>query len=689
MSFGLHTPISALPDVGKKTAALFKKIGVITIHDALYYFPFRYEDFSTIVPIGNLDEGMSVTVRGQVELIANKRSFRSRKTVTECLVKDVTGTLRIVWFNQPFLARTLLPGQWVYISGQVVSDIAGPKMVSPVYEKDRNMSPLHTARLVPIYPLTAGLTQKMVRVVMGSIIGFTEQVVEWLPQDIVQKNEIITLPTALRGIHAPDSEVQANISIRRLKFDELLLIQLHTELARIQRTVEYAPKIVFQEDRVKSFVKSLHFQLTKTQKIAAWEMIQDMQHSKPMNRLLSGDVGSGKTVVAALVLYNAVLSNTQGVVMVPTEILAHQHFESLHELLGAYGIRIGLYTRSQRMVMQGNEVIKISKPKMLEMLQNHEVDIVIGTQSFLSEQVSFKKLGLVVVDEQHRFGVAQRRVIKEKGKGVHFLSMTATPIPRSLALVLYGDLDISIINELPPGRKPIATRLVEPHHRDKAYGFIREQVRQGRQIFVICPRIEDDDMLSDKKSVMKEFKKLSEEIFPDLKVEYLHGKMKPNEKETIMNHFSIHACDILVATSVIEVGINIPNASVIMIEGAERFGLAQLHQFRGRVGRSSHQSYCLLFTDTASTKKTTERLKFFEQCHDGFRLAEKDLEIRGPGEVYGTEQSGMMQLKLATLTDKDTIKKARDVAQKLVGDIEKYPLVAARVKTWKKTVHLE
>jgi ATP-dependent DNA helicase RecG len=405
--------------------------------------------------------------------------------------------------------------------------------------------------------------------------------------------------------------------------------------------------------------------------------------------------------------------------MVPTEILAHQHFESLSQLLIPYGVRVGLFTRNQRVVADETRIMnnesgimesdvsdeqKLSKTKILESIKNQEVDVIVGTQAFLSEKVEFKNLGLVVVDEQHRFGVEQRRIIKEKGLGAHFLSMTATPIPRSLALMIYGDLDVSIINELPPGRKPVLTRLVEPHKRDKAYQFIDEQIKLGRQVFVVCPLIENNPdaqnteknknitptlfSLVEKKTVMDEFKKLAEKIFPHRRVGFLHGKLKPNEKEETMSKFGAHELDILVSTSVIEVGVNIPNASIMMIEGADRFGLAQLHQFRGRVGRSTHQSYCLLFTDSA-TMKTQERLHFFEHCHDGFKLAEKDLEIRGPGEVYGTEQSGMMQLKLAKLTDQSLIKKAQEVAQEVVPHMHDFPAIQERMKNWRDAVHLE
>jgi ATP-dependent DNA helicase RecG len=494
---------------------------------------------------------------------------------------------------------------------------------------------------------------------------------------------------------------------------------MHAVSARIDKAKTNAPTLIFQEEKIRNFVQSLKFQLTNSQKKSAWEILQDISKPIAMNRLLSGDVGSGKTVVAAMASYSVFLNQAQVAIMVPTEILAHQHFESLSQLLIPYGVRVGLFTRNQRVVADETRIInnesgimesdvsdeqKLSKTKILESIKNQEVDVIVGTQAFLSEKVEFKNLGLVVVDEQHRFGVEQRRIIKEKGLGAHFLSMTATPIPRSLALMIYGDLDVSIINELPPGRKPVLTRLVEPHKRDKAYQFIDEQIKLGRQVFVVCPLIENNPdtqnneknknanptlfSLMEKKTVMDEFKKLAEKIFPHRRVGFLHGKMKPIEKEETMSKFGAHELDILVSTSVIEVGVNIPNASIMMIEGADRFGLAQLHQFRGRVGRSTHQSYCLLFTDS-TTMKTQERLHFFEHCHDGFKLAEKDLEIRGPGEVYGTEQSGMMQLKLAKLTDQSLIKKAQEVAQEVVPHMHDFPAIQERMKNWRDAVHLE
>lgn len=668
-------------------AKRLSRIGIHTVRDLLYYFPFRYEDFREVVPIKELVEGQSVTVKGTLELIANRRSFKTRKIITEALVSDPTGSLRVVWFNQPFLTENLHPGDTLSLSGTVKADMLGTQLVSPIYEKATAEESVHTARLVPIYGATEGLTQKQMRHLVKQVMTVVDLVPEWVPEKILQTHDLVPLKDALKGIHFPIDDNDLASATKRLKFDELFVLQLQAEIGRKERVDTSAPAVAFHEAEIQEFVKKLPFRLTRTQKVAAWEIIKDIVTPKPMNRLLSGDVGSGKTVVAALALYNTALSGFQGVLMAPTEILAAQHFESLQKVLA--GLPIALHTRTQHFLAESGKVEKHSKAYMTELIEEGKAAVIIGTHSLITEDVHFKNLGLVIVDEQHRFGVMQRKVIKEKGKGVHFLSMTATPIPRSLALMLYGDLDVSIINELPVGRKKIITRLVEPMNRDKAYTFIREQVQKGRQVFVVCPLIEENPSAqSEKKSVMVEYEKLSKKIFPELKVAFLHGKLKPTEKESIMGDFKDNKTNILVATSVIEVGVNIPNASVMMIEGADRFGLAQLHQFRGRVGRSDHQSYCLLFTDSFS-KVAEERLKYFETHHDGFSLAEKDLEIRGPGEIFGTEQSGAMQLRLAKLTDRELVKAARDAAKDILQHLSDHPALQKTLQEVEKSIHLE
>ncbi len=731
----LTTKVSQLNRVGEVLARRLKHLGIETVEDLLFYYPFRYEDFSQSEQIKKLKEGEQVTVRGKVELIANKRSPRKGKIITEAVVADDADRLRVVWFGQPFIAKTIHVGDTVFLSGKVSRDMFGLVMKSPSYEKEKKLAKqhledissqqkdgdieqTHTGRLVPIYSLTAGITQKQLRFLISQVISLSSTLEEWLPVEILEGADLIPIQDAVKAIHFPEDRTDLQQAKKRLKFDELFILQLRAEMIRQSIKREEAPKLVFQETLIKEFVQRLPFTLTNAQKIATWEILQDIQKSEPMNRLLEGDVGSGKTVVAAMCLYNAVLNGYQGVLMAPTEILAKQHFESIVSLLGeacAVALLTGSETgncqpkadppRAEKLEI-GEKTKKGKRAELLKFVKNGTANIIVGTHALLVDEVKFKQLGLVIVDEQHRFGVEQRKTIREKsgvgGMTPHFLSMTATPIPRSFALTLYGDLDLSIINQMPANRKPIQTRLVDPHQREKAYGFIRSQVKEGRQVFVICPLIskeqgtrnkeqdvEPSRLLSlqdERKTVMEEYEKLKNHVFPDLRVGYLHGKMKSAEKDVMMKQFAAGEIDILVSTSVVEVGVNIPNASVMMIEGAERFGLAQLHQFRGRVGRSEYQSYCFLFTESQSDS-SRGRLEFFEKTLDGFKLAEYDLNTRGPGEVYGTSQSGLMNFRLASMKDTAIIKLARDTARGI--DFEKYPLLKEKVKEWEGRVHLE
>ncbi len=709
----LSTSVSQLNKVGKVLEKRLNHLGVQTIFDLLHYFPFRYEDYSALATIDSLVDGQQVTVKGKVELIANRRSSRKRTMITEAVIVDETERLKVVWFGQPFIQKTLKVGDVVYLSGKVKDDVFGIQMVGPAYEKckivDDELKTTHTARIVPMYPLTSGITQKQMRFLMSQIIDLSSDVGEWLPEEILDKGDFVNLSSAIRGIHFPDSMEELKESERRLKFDELYLLQLRAEMIRQSIKKSKAIEVRFKEDEIREFVSNLPFDLTRDQRVSSWEVFQDMESSVPMNRLLEGDVGAGKTVVAAMVIFNTVLNGFQSVIMAPTEILAKQHFESLKKLLP--DLRIVLLTGSFILDTREQDT-SFSKKKMrestLDSLIRGEVDIVVGTHAVLTDDVIFKNLALVIVDEQHRFGVEQRKKIKDKSGDPkitpHFLSMTATPIPRSFALTLYGDLDLSIIKTMPKGRKIVKTRLVQPHNRGKAYEFIREQVKIGRQVFVVCPLIEvkDDEggvlnQGDDRKSVMSEYKKLSENIFPELRVGYLYGKMPARggsalggkiklSKEQVMKDFADGKLDILVSTSVVEVGVNIPNASVMMIEDAERFGLAQLHQFRGRVGRAEHQSFCFLFTESDNFN-VIERLNFFEKNNDGFVVAEYDLENRGPGEVYGVSQSGMQQFRLATMKDVELIKLARDMARGV--DFGKFPILKERVNDWEDKVHLE
>ncbi len=701
----LSTSVSAFKTVGKTLRERLKYLGLETARDLLLYFPFRYEDYSQTLNIEEVQEGMQITVRAKIEMIASKRSFRKRKVITEAVISDETGKMRIVWFGQPFIMKQLQVGDEVLFSGKTNKDMFGIGMTSPTYEKVKKEESVHTARIVPMYSLTNGITQKQLRFLVKEALPALKEMEDWLPEKIRERAQVIPFADTIKGIHFPDSQEHLSIARHRMKFDELFVTQLRAEMIRQSLQRLSAPSLTFHEQEIKEFVASLPFTLTKGQKIAAWEMLQDMSRTEPMNRLLEGDVGSGKTVVGGLVMYNTILNGYQAAIMAPTEILAKQHYESLIHMLGEKTV-IGLMTSGSVEVNHELEDIdesskekkSLSKRKKVftRLLKEGRIPIVVGTHALLSEGIDFHKLGLAIVDEQHRFGVEQRKTLHDKSGDIslvpHFLSMTATPIPRSFALALYGDLDISMLKDMPAGRKPIKTRLVEPKFRDRAYQFIRDQIKEGRQVFVICPLIDNIESASnntpttDKKSVLSEYKKLSEEIFPDLRVAYLHGKMKSEEKDEVMGKFAAGETDLLISTSVIEVGVNIPNATVMMIEGADRFGLAQLHQFRGRVGRSIHQSFCLLFTDSDS-KKTAERLKFFESTTDGFKVAEYDLEMRGPGEVYGKTQSGMTQFRFASLQDTELIKLARDIVKDT--DIKKYPSLKQKVSEWERVVHLE
>ncbi|MFA6547577.1 MAG: ATP-dependent DNA helicase RecG [Candidatus Magasanikbacteria bacterium] len=703
----LESSVSSLNRVGEAAVKRLDKIGIHTIEDLIFYFPFRYDDYCGVLKIKDLQEGAMVSVRAKVELIANRRSFKTHKILTEALVSDDTGSLRIMWFNQPYVIKNIKPGDIFLFTGTVKADMLGLQLIAPNYERAVSSENVLTAKLVPVYYLTAGLSQKHLRFLMKQALFVAQSLPDYLPSEILEEQDFLPLNLALQRIHFPEDENDLANSQKRLKFDELFLIQLKSELSRQKRQLEQASKIQFKENEIKELVKRLPFTLTKSQKISTWEILKDLEKNNPMNRLLSGDVGSGKTVVAAISMYCAVLNGFQTIMMAPTEILAKQHFESLAKLLGK-NLNIALLTRSQFLGSVNNQVIEFKKKNLIQCIGEGQFEVVLGTHALLSEKIVLNKLALVVIDEQHRFGVQQRKLIKEKitglnGLSAHFLSMTATPIPRSLALTMYGDLDLSVIDEMPIGRKAVTARLVESYNRQKAYDFIAAQVKKGRQAFVVCPLIlptnnltGDDvgqlalfDSANEKKSVMKEYEYLSKQIFPNLNIGYLHGKMPPKEKDAIMEKFKKGEINILISTAVVEVGIDIPNASVMMIEGAERFGLAQLHQFRGRVGRAQHQSYCLLSTTNETSGVTLERLKFFEKNNSGFKLAEKDLETRGPGEVYGTSQSGQEMWRLARPTDYELIKIARTMAKRFAMKLKKYPKLKEKIKDFITETHWE
>ena len=713
----LETDIINTNRVGAATAKKLKKLGVATVRDLLFYFPFRYDDFTHLTPIEKLQAGASANVVGQIELIQNKRSWKKRMNITEALISDGTETLKVIWFNQPFLARNLRVGDKVSLAGKVEDNYGGLVMMSPTYEKipltpfvKGGSFAIHTQGLVPNYHLTANLTHKQVRFLIKQIINLAGQVADWLPWEVKKSVGLINLAEAVRKIHFPKNDLDIKKARERLAFDELFLIQLQAQLIKKNLALSRASVIEFNEKATKKFVDGLPFKLTDAQRKAAWEILQDLAKNRPMSRLLEGEVGSGKTLVAVIAMLNAALNKKQAVLMAPTEILARQHYDTLCRLLENFNVKVGLVTRSQKEMTNvqipitkqipnpSNQKIKLNAKNII-----NGADIIIGTHALIQEDVKFAKLALAVIDEQHRFGVEQRKTLVAKtspqpspcqGEGVklmpHLLSMTATPIPRSLALALYGDLDLSIINEMPKERKKIITEIVEENKRAAAYQFIREQVKAGRQVFVICPLIDLSDKLG-VKSVEEEYQRLKKIIFPDLNIGKLHGRLKPKDKEKIMSEFLDNKIQILVSTSVVEVGVDVPNASIMMMEGADRFGLAQLHQFRGRVGRSVYQSYCFLFADS-DAEKTLKRLAAVVKCNNGFELAKMDLKFRGPGEVYGIEQKGFPELKMASLFDYALMKQAREQAVKIMAidqELSRWPALREQVGEWEKMAHLE
>ncbi len=694
----LETPIEKLANVGSRTLPRLKRLGIHTVRDLLWHFPSRYQDYSEVMPMGDIETaGETITVQGTVRTMDTKQIFRPGKrplTITSATLEDETGGIRATWFNQSFLERMLSEGTEVSLSGKVATDKRGLYLSNPSYEKVSNAELRHTGRLVPVYPETEGITSKYLRFLIKPLLDYFTEIPDSLPEHLVTKYKFPSLHDALNTIHFPQEESDTAPARQRFAFEDLLLFQLRALLDRQALKVLPAPALVFQKEEIATFVAALPFTLTDDQRKAAFEILKDLERPFPMNRLLNGDVGSGKTVVALIAAYQAALDGYQAVIMVPTEILAQQHFATI-EKITAYdrAVKLGLLTGSTT-----------SKKSLRQKIVRGDINIVIGTHAVIQKGVEFKNLALVVIDEQHRFGVAQRmKLVKGQKLVPHLLSMTATPIPRTLALTIYGDLDVSLLKEKPKGRQEINTRVIPETQRKEAYAFIEEQIKSGRQVFVICPRIAPSSdgvqptmpqaklALSEMKMVTEEFEKLSTTIFPHRRVAMLHGKMKAKEKEQIMSDFKNHKTDIIVSTSVIEVGVDVPNATIMMIESAERFGLAQLHQFRGRVGRGAHQSYCFLFTSTPDIT-STRRLKAMEATNDGFKLAEMDLKIRGPGEFTGTVQSGVPDLVMASLSNIELIKQSRDQAQELLdGDpaLTAYPLLRAQLERLQKMVHFE
>ena len=661
---GLDAPVESLPGISSGFSARLRKLGIATVSDFLYHLPHRYDDYRTLKPISQLEYGQETTIIGTI-WETKTRPTRGGGTIVSSIIADASGTVEAVWFNQPYLARQLRAGIQIVLSGKVDEYLGRLMLRAPAWEPlERDL--IHTGRLVPIYPLTEGITARWLRRLMKRVLDYwAPRLTDHLPLEVLQRTGLMDLPTAIRQIHFPDSQEAAQQARRRLSFDEFLMIQLGMLRQRQQWQSEPGMPLPRNQALLDAFLASLPFALTAAQQRSLEQILNDMVENRPMSRMLQGDVGSGKTVVAAAAMLMAISAGKQVALMAPTEILAEQHYHSVAQLLDnpqGWGL-----DHSISVMLLTGSVGRKERQEVYAAIASGQADVVIGTHALIQQGLDFHDLALVIVDEQHRFGVVQRATLRGKGASPHMLVMSATPIPRSLALTVYGDLDISVIDELPPGRQPIQTRWLLPRERERAYAFIHSQVAAGHQAFILYPLIEETEKV-DAKAATEEYERLQQTIFQAERLGLLHGKMKAAEKEETMTRFRQGELDILVSTSVVEVGIDVPNATVMLVEGADRFGLAQLHQFRGRVGRSEHKSYCLLVSDATSpdqpqTKATWERLKAIEETQDGFALAEKDLELRGPGDFLGIRQSGLPELRMASLSNVQVLEQARSEAQ--------------------------
>lgn len=858
----LDLALEEVKGIGPRFLYKLGRLKIKTVGDLLRHFPNRYENWNKITPINQTKVNEQVVVRGAIQDIGYKRAWRRKMAIIEAVISDDSGSIRAVWFNQPYLRNVLQKGREAFFSGKALAGKKDIYLSNPAYElingednqKDKNPG------LLPIYPETKGLTSKGIRLMIKKVLAYSRSLEEFIPKEFLSSEGLPKINLAFSHIHQPSSLKQAELARRRFEFEGLFLLQLNNLLFKLRLLKEKAPVIPTDIEFIKEILSRLPFELTRPQKKSLWEILKDLNRPYPMNRLLQGDVGSGKTIVAAIAALAAVKNGCQSAFMAPTEVLANQHYQTLKKFFSYLDYPIGLLTSKSSLVFYGAGLeAEQKKAKLLEDVKTGKIKIIVGTHALIAQKkksekptIVFDKLGFVVVDEQHRFGVEQRaelttrsqttnasesannkivekelsyklggiffriqeeigrfcrekqyadlleKKLKEekiifkrerpietagrksnfadfiienkilvdlkakpfveksdfyqmkryleaanlelglivnfrdkylKSKRVlgkkqfadsgnfvalnrclpHFLSMSATPIPRTLAITFFGDLDLSIIDELPLGRKPIITKIIAPANRDKAYAFIRGQVRKGRQIFVICPRIEptennvetygDENLIIDRrqtaweevKAVKAEYERLTRDIFPDLKVVMLHGKIKAKEKNQIMADFKARKYDILVSTSVIEVGVDVPNATIMLIEDADKFGLAQLYQFRGRVGRGEHQSFCFLFTKS-SAKTTYERLKALLEAKNGFELAEKDLMIRGPGEFLGTEQAGLPDAVMKALKKADLVRKSREMAKLILEKdptLDSYPALSEKLMVFQKEVHLE
>ncbi len=653
----MQLPLSKILRTNKAHLQGLEALGLKNIRDLLLYFPRAYNDKTIYTPIAELKPGEISNVKGILKNLFHKRA-RTGKALTRGILSDSTGSIEVIWFNQPYLERVLKNGQEIILSGKAKYGFGRLSLQSPSFEEIKQEQ-THTGRIIPTYHENEFISSKWLREKLKPLLQtWAAHFEEYLPESILQHYHLMPYRDAIQAVHFPKNDQDLNQAKKRLSFDELFLLQLKALQKKWywQNIDSHEQKAIKIDPGIQEFLKNLPFELTRAQQKSLREILEDLQKPYPMTRLLQGDVGSGKTVVAAAAILNTIKNGYQTALMAPTEILARQHYHTVFKLLKPYGFNIQFIAGSTPPAI---------KEEIVSQLKTGTAQVVIGTHALIQENIGFKNLGLAIIDEQHRFGVRQRDILKSQGSP-HLLSLSATPIPRTLAMTIYGDQDISIIDEMPTGRKQIITRIVPEKKRRDAYAWIENQVQEGRQAFIICPLIDESDFL-EVKSAIKEYEFLQEQIFPKLKVGLLHGKMKSHDKEEIMTLFTLNKIQVLVSTSVIEVGIDVPNATIMVIEASERFGLSQLHQFRGRVGRGEHQSYCFLFT-RANSENGQKRLRSMVEHSSGFRLAEIDLQLRGPGEIYGVRQSGIPDLKMASLRDSATIALAREAARQIIND---------------------
>lgn len=649
--------IRYIKGVGEKKEQLFNKLGIYTVSDVLYHLPRGYEDRTEVKQIHELTDGEFTCIK--VKLASEVRSYASRRglKMLQTVMSDGFGRIKVVWFNMPYIASKLKPDVEYILYGKVQYKDMTCEMVNPVLEEvDENGSKnKNTGSIIPIYPLTSGLTQKNIRDVIGNVLSNISEISDPVPKYVLEKYNLQGIDEAIREIHRPTKLENFERARFRLAFEELLSFQLGVCLVKGEKNKVCAP--VFRNVKcVADFAAELDFELTNAQKRVINEICRDLKKGEPMNRLVQGDVGSGKTIVAAAVMFASVKSGYQAAMMAPTEILAKQHYNNFKKLFSKYNVTVACLIGGQGTA---------ERRENLELIRSGRAGIIVGTHALLTESVEFYRLGLAITDEQHRFGVRQRSILSEKGNSVHLLVMTATPIPRTLSLIVYGDLDVSVIDELPPGRKPVETFAVDENMRPRVNSFILKNVQEGRQVYIVCPLVEESEVL-EAKSAIDYAENLRKKVFPHLKIGLIYGKMNTKEKEMVMNSFSCGELNILVSTTVIEVGVDVPNATVMVIENAEIFGLSQLHQLRGRIGRGGYKSYCVLISgDKGSVAR--ERLNVMCTTNDGFKISERDLEIRGPGEYFGTRQHGLPELKIANVvTDMDILKSAQEAARDIL-----------------------